>query len=191
MPRLSALQWVLVVVFLAFYGFAVFALTRDYFLRHPPVRPEAAQVQGQQPAPRTWIQDQIAGGSDVPTAITESDPAALASRADALFAAGRYGDAIPLYRRILELDPDDAEAHNDLGLALHSTGPAQSGLAVLETGAEKGPRLPRIWLTLGFVRANSGDAAGARQALERARDLGPETDIGREAVRWLGLLEGA
>jgi hypothetical protein len=36
MPRLTPLQWSLFAVFLIFYGFAVFALTRDYYLRHPP-----------------------------------------------------------------------------------------------------------------------------------------------------------
>ena len=44
MPKLSPLQWLLLAVFLAFYGFAVFALTRDYYIRHP-VRPTLPQGQ--------------------------------------------------------------------------------------------------------------------------------------------------
>lgn len=186
MPRLSPLQWLLVAVFLGFYGFAVFAITRDYYLRHPPVRTAAAPATAAQPAPRTWIQEQMAGTG---AAVTGSDPAALAREADTLFAQGRYADAIPRYRRILELTPDDADAHNDLGLALHYTGQSQAGLALLAKGAQIAPAFQRLWLTLGFVRANSNDPAGARQALERARDLGPDTDIGREAVRMLGLLD--
>jgi tetratricopeptide (TPR) repeat protein len=191
MPRLSPLQWVLVVVFLAFYGFAVFALTRDYYLRHPPVRPEPVQSQAERPAPRTWIQDQLGGAanSDIPAAITGTDPVLLNRQADTLFAQNRWNDAIPLYRRVLELDPNDVDAMNDLGLALHYTGRSQEGLELLEKGAGMAPDFQRMWLTLGFVRANSDDAAGAREALTRARDIDPNSDIGREAERMLGLIE--
>lgn len=191
MPRLSPLQWALFVAFLAFYGFAVFALTRDYFLRHPPGPPQVAETRQPATPPRTWIQEQMAGGaaSDIPAAITETDPVLLNRQADALFAQNRWNDSIPLYRRVLELDPDDVDAMNDLGLALHYTGRSQAGLDLLEKGVGMAPDFQRIWLTLGFVRANSGEPVAAREALTRARAIDPESEIGREAERMLGLIE--
>jgi cytochrome c-type biogenesis protein CcmH/NrfG len=63
-------------------------------------------------------------------------------------------------------------------------------LKTLRIGTEKDPDFQRIWLTLGFVSAQSGDAARARTALEKARDLDPDNSIGQEAERLLGLLQG-
>ncbi len=113
----------------------------------------------------------------------------LAQQADDLFAQGRYAEAIPLYRRILELAPDDVDTLNDLGLVLFYTGDNPGALDILAQGTVKGPEFQRIWLTYGFVQFKSGDAAGAVAALTRARDLGPETGPGKEAVRLLGLLQ--
>ena len=63
-------------------------------------------------------------------------------------------------------------------------------MEVLRAGAVADPEFQRIWLTLGFVSAQSGDAAGAREALQRARDLDPDNGIGQEATRLLGRLDG-
>jgi tetratricopeptide (TPR) repeat protein len=196
MPRLSPVQWAVFLFFLLFYGFAVFALTRDYYLRHPPqavAGPAAeravsgAEAQGQ---PRTFAQQAMQGGGTaaIPEAITESNPELLMKKATALFEQERYGQAIPVYRRVLELEPVSPEAHNDLGLALFYSGQQQTALDVLREGTKKTPGFQRLWLTLGFVSAQSGDEAVAQQALEKARSLGPDTAIGQEAARILGLL---
>ena len=197
MPKLSPLHWLVVAVFMAFYGFAVFALTRDYYLRHP-IRPPLAQVPGQtlaQTSPPAGNQAPrpaagISGldlANAVPQSIEDGNPALIGERADRLLAERRYAEAIPLYRRVLELMPDDVETYNDLGLALHYAGDSADALEVLREGAAGAPDFQRIWLTLGFVSLQVEDAAGARVALARARDLGPDNAIGKEAVRLLGL----
>ncbi|MCU0835554.1 MAG: tetratricopeptide repeat protein [Chromatiaceae bacterium] len=188
MPRLSPLHWIILIVFLGFYGFAVFALTRDYYQRNASQRP-AVQAQSGQPAPRTWIQDEMQGAPGSLTPLTETDIAALGRQADTLFGMRRYGEAIPYYRRILELDAANADAKNDLGLALHYIGQGATAMQVLAQGAEGAPDFQRIWLTLGFVRAQNGDFAGARAALERAQALGADSEIGTEATRLLGALK--
>jgi len=193
MPRLSPLQWLIVIVFLGFYGFAVFALTRDYYVRNPP-RPEVAQTPTDphgmsDGAPPTWIQRQVQ--ADVQRARvtpTGSDAQALAQQADALFGEKRYDEAIDFYRRILEIKPNDADTHNDLGLALHYTGQSAEALKVLAEGTQKAPELQRLWLTYGYVSANSGESAQARAALAKAQSLDPANSIGQEAARLLGLL---
>ncbi|WP_295427763.1 tetratricopeptide repeat protein [uncultured Thiodictyon sp.] len=190
MPKLTPLHWLLAAVFLAFYGFAVFAVTRDYYVRHP-VRPPAARGGGAAPAghPATRAPGAAprSGSDAVPAALTETDADLLRRRADALFSEGRYRETLPVYRRILELAPEDLETRNDLGLALYYTGDASGALEQLRTATAADPRFQRGWLTLGYVTLESGDKPKAREALGRARDLGPDNPLGQEAVRLLGV----
>jgi len=186
MPRLTFWQWVFALVFLLFYGFAVFAITRDYYLRHPPVGAAASAEAQREGRARTWLEQELSGPApDLDAALREGDPIRLGRLADRLFSDGQYAEALPLYRRLLELDPADVEVYNDLGLALHYLGRSGEALEVLERGVERDPDHQRIWLTLGFVRAAAGAAAGARDALERARALDPDTPVGEEASRLL------
>lgn len=171
MPRLTFLQWLAFAVFLLFYGFAVFALTRDYYLRHP--------------APTSAVAGQRASAVAAPEPITETDPLLLYKRADALFAQQRFDEAARVYRRVLELNPNDAEAHIDLGLALQYLGDGKGALEQLRAAVAKNPDLQRAWLSLGFVSLQTQDQKGALEALERARGLGPDTDAGKEAARLL------
>jgi len=198
MPKLTPLHWLLAAVFLAFYGFAVFAVTRDYYVRHP-VRPPAARGAAAAPAapaghPATRAPGATApgaaprgGGDAVPAALTETDADLLRRRADALFSEGHYRETLPVYRRILELAPEDLETRNDLGLALYYTGDASGALEQLRTATAADPRFQRGWLTLGYVTLESGDKPKAREALGRARDLGPDNPLGQEAARLLGV----
>jgi tetratricopeptide (TPR) repeat protein len=195
MPRLTPLQWLLFAAFLAFYGFAVFAVTRDYYLRNPPrVAAAPADRAPHAVAPqrdRTFIQGEVLSGPGAAAPPpTGTDPDQLNRAGDALFAQRRYAEAIPYYRRALELAPDEPDAGNDLGLSLYYAGQAGEALEVLRSAAQRSPAFQRIWLTLGFVSANTGDRSAARDALGKARDMDPENDIGQEAARLLGLLEG-
>jgi tetratricopeptide (TPR) repeat protein len=191
MPRLSPIQWVIFFAFLVFYGFAVFAVTRDYYLRNPPQPAVAEASSGAAPAQgqRTWIQGAMQqDASSIPPALTQSNPVLLMKQADALFSQQRYGEVIPIYRRVIELDPKIAEAYNDLGLALFYTGQSPAAVGILKQGTATQPDFQRIWLTLGFVTLQSGDKEAAKPALEKARALGPDNAIGREADRMLGML---
>ncbi|MBK1716248.1 tetratricopeptide repeat protein [Thiocystis violacea] len=185
MPRLTPLHWLALVVFLFFYGFTVFALTRDYYLRHPSQPSATAAAPGRS----TQAAGPTIATSAIPESITETNPVLLHQQADELFMQRRYPEAAQVYRRILELNPEDAEAHNDLGLSLHYVGDQAGALKHLRDAVDKGPDLPRPWLTLGFVNLQAGNIAEARQALEKARDLDPASDIGQEAIRLLGLVK--
>jgi Flp pilus assembly protein TadD len=187
MPKLSPVQWLLFAVFLFFYGFTIFAVTRDYYVRQI-ARPVAPGSSPHGMAAQTTPGSQLPPASAIPQAVTESNPDLLASQADDLFAQRRFAEAVPLYRRLLELNPDDVETYNDLGLALHYLGDSKGALTQLRAGTVKDPSHQRIWLTLGFVTLQSGDAAAARAALEQARDLGAENQVGAEAVRLLELI---
>jgi len=194
MPPLRPIHWLFALVVLAFYGFAVFAVTRDYYIRHP-IRPTVAQhppgtarVPAGHPAAATPVRD---AADAIPLSITETNPDLLRQRATTLFEERRFAQAIPVYRRILELAANDVETQNDLGLALYYTGDGAGALEALRAGAQTDPTAQRIWLTLGYVALQTGDRTQAREALGRARDLGADTPIGEEAVRLLGMAEEA
>jgi tetratricopeptide (TPR) repeat protein len=192
-PKLSLLQWALFAALLFFFGFAVFALTRDYYLRHPPTRPMASAAPHAVPDSSAALGSRMRealsdSDSGIPPALMESDPVLLSQEADRLFAAQRFTEAVTLYRKALRLTPDDAGVMNDLGLALHYAGNTAEGIAALRAGTDAAPDFQRIWLSLGFVAMQAGDTEQARQALTKAQTLDPQSDIGAEALRLLDLL---
>lgn len=178
MLKMSPLHWLVLILFLLFYGFAVFAVTRDYYLRHPAQASASGTISSAAP-----------DSSAVQEIATETDLDRLHQRADEYFVQQRFPDAATVYRRILELTPDDAEAHNDLGLALHQAGDISGAIEHLKAAIAKGPEQQRPWLSLGFVSLQAGNQADARDALTKARDLNPTSDIGKEAERLLGLVK--
>jgi Flp pilus assembly protein TadD len=197
LPRLTALQWIILFVFLFFYGFSVFALTRDYYLRHAPrslPNPPASQQapNAEDSALGERMRQALTGepeDSQAQIDIGSTDTGALGHAADRLFAARRFVEAIPIYQRVLELQPKDAETHNDLGLALHYVGRAEEAISTLKQGTELAPDFQRIWLSLGFVALQNDQPALARDALQRALALDPDTDIADEATRLLRIME--
>lgn len=195
LPKLTPLQWVIGLFLLVFYGFVVFALTRDYYLRHP-LRPQpVAEVPHQaadaeQRALGQRMQQALGEQQDGPVIdLDTTDAVALGDAADQLFSARRFGEAIPLYQRVLALRPDDVETRNDLGLSLHYQGRGEEAIEVLEQGAQAAPTFQRIWLSLGFVALQNQQLGLAREALTHAQTLDPGTEIGEEATRLLGLMD--
>lgn len=186
MPKLSSLQWLLFVLFLFFYGFTVFAVTRDYYVR-TMTRPAIAAVSGSPhgAVPQSTRAPQV---SAIPQALTESNPELLRQQGDTFFSQGQYAEAVPVFQRIIELSPDDVDAHNDMGLALYYTGDTAGALTRLRAGAAKDPSHQRVWLTLGFVSLQAEALDEAREALSHARGLDPDTGMGREASRLLELI---
>jgi tetratricopeptide (TPR) repeat protein len=71
-------------------------------------------------------------------------------------------------------------------LALFYTGKPQESIEILKKGTGIDPEYQRIWLSLGFVMLSTGNKDDARTALVRARDIDPDSIIGREAVKMLG-----
>ena len=181
MPKLTPIQWLIFFFLLVVYTFAVFALTRDYYLRHP-VKPKAVATTAPHGKP-SFVQQVVRAES------IGNDPIQLNQTADALFAQGRYREAIPYYQRLRQLTPGDREVDNDLGLALHYSGKTGDALAVLREAVQQAPEFQRLWLSLGFVSASAQQLAEARQALEKAKALNPNNGIGQEAARLLDRLQ--
>ncbi|MEW8693050.1 MAG: tetratricopeptide repeat protein [Candidatus Thiodiazotropha endolucinida] len=194
MPKFSVLIWLVIIVAQVTYGLLVYAITRSYY--------EGASVTASQlPAtvPETVVSPQVNSFDTVmqpaikaqpsADALATDDPALIARLADDYFMRKEYPQAIKLYERALQIDPDDVESYNDLGLSLFYIGQSQRAVEVLQTGASKQPDFQRIQLTLGFVQAQTGNKEAASAAFNRAIELGPENTVGQEARRMLSEIE--
>ncbi|MBI2787361.1 MAG: tetratricopeptide repeat protein [Elusimicrobia bacterium] len=111
---------------------------------------------------------------------------ALNAAAEGHLASRRYGEAIRVYRRMLELEPKNASILNELGLALHYDGKSDEAVETLRKATALDPKLQRAWLSQGFVLKSTGQDAKARVALEKTIALGPSTPQGVEARKMLG-----
>lgn len=62
----------------------------------------------------------------------------------ALTAGNQWGQAIDIYPEALRLAPDNANAHNSLGVALAATGRIEEGLAQTDQAVALSPNDPEI-----------------------------------------------
>jgi Flp pilus assembly protein TadD len=183
--------WVSMAVFQVLFGFAVFAITRDYYQQEPlQVRAHPSTLS---PSASTWPQGitesdiaRLAPG--VFGEATPQDPAQVSRQADEFFGKGQYQQAANSYERLLAFDPKNVEVHNNLGLTLHYLGQSEEALRRLNDGVALDSSNQRIWLTLGYVNSELGNVEPARTALTKATQIGSNDSIRQSALRMLGEL---
>lgn len=86
----------------------------------------------------------------------------------------RAPQAIDTLQRALQLAPDDALLHADLGTARSACGQPEAALDSWRRACELDPRQPTPWFNLGRNQQQRGDTGDAIAALERACALAPE-----------------
>ncbi|MBT7066079.1 MAG: tetratricopeptide repeat protein, partial [Verrucomicrobia bacterium] len=100
-----------------------------------------------------------------------ANPLAHTFLGNALQALGRPGDAIPHYRKALQLDPGYAEGHNNWGMALDAVGRPREALSHYQQAVQLKPGLADAQYNLGNALQSVGRTAEAlahyRQALQR------------------------
>lgn len=94
-------------------------------------------------------------------------------------ALGDYDGAIRSLQRFCELRPRDLEGLDALARALGAAGRHDAGERIYLESIERMPGEPRLWNNLALLRAEAGDPAGARDALERALALAPHSPRAR------------
>ena len=178
-------------VFQVFFGLAVFAITREYYM------PDTAPVQGHavttgQSAP-AWSRGITA--TDIsrlssPGLVDSApdDPAEIYRQAQEFFANRQYDRAAQLYEQLLAYTPNDAEIYNNLGLTLFYIGRTDEALRRLDEGVAVDPEHQRIWLTLGYVNSQLGNTERARTALTRATQVGDNATVRESAEKMLAEL---
>ena len=95
---------------------------------------------------------------------------------DLLYSRGRRAEAIGLWRKAVEADPRHFFAHRDLGMALLVAGENREGLALVTRASVLRPEHLATTLLVSNLNARLGNAAEARQAIQRALDKEPGKD---------------
>jgi tetratricopeptide (TPR) repeat protein len=103
---------------------------------------------------------------------TGSDPDALIALGNAYVVAGRNADAIRIFSRLLELDPGNALAYQNLGTAQLQQKDYKTAEASLRRAVQLDPSLAGAYTALGVVLASTGRTAEAIEAWKRGADLG-------------------
>ena len=86
----------------------------------------------------------------------------------------RHDDEISLYGKILELDPLNVDAWNNLGLALGDKGDNDKGLVALETGLTINPARPEVWSNKGVTLRAIGRLKEAVESFDDALAIDPD-----------------
>ncbi|MGB5166262.1 MAG: tetratricopeptide repeat protein [Woeseiaceae bacterium] len=184
--------WILLALFQLAFGYVVFALTRDHYTQQPTVvsaHPSVINAPGNA-WPNNVSSMQLERLTAAPAAVPDTnDPLQLSRQADLYFAGKEFEQAATLYRRLLELTPNDAEVYNNLGLTLHYLGRSDEALRALEQGVAADPAHQRIRLTQGFVNSQLGNVQQARDALAKAIELGSDESIRDSARQMLQSLQ--
>jgi tetratricopeptide (TPR) repeat protein len=94
--------------------------------------------------------------------------------------------AIPEFRSILAMEPDNVDALGNLGVLLYFQGDYAGAIPQLQTALKFDPGLWKIQALLGMAQRRTGDSAGSLSNLERAfpklEDRGIQIEVGMELV---------
>ncbi len=115
-----------------------------------------------------------------------SDLETLNALGVALADGGRPAEALPIFARVLELDPQNAVAYQNTGISLLKLDRVDEARQQLETALRLGKRHTRAWNALGVAWMRLGQPAKAIDAWERCLEMNPEQydalyNIGRVA----------
>ncbi|HEY4919005.1 MAG TPA: sulfotransferase [Xanthobacteraceae bacterium] len=103
----------------------------------------------------------------LPIVRDRKTPARFA-KAVAFHQAGRPDQAVTIYRRIIEREPDLPEVHGNLGSALVALGRLSEAVASCQRAIELDPDKPKVWCQWGAALAGLGRLAEAEEKLRRA-----------------------
>ena len=101
-----------------------------------------------------------------------TDPDALITLGNAYAIAGRNGDAVRTYTRLLEIDPRNALAHENIGTAYLQARDYAKAEASLRRALDLDYNLAGAHTALGVVFASTGRKAEAIEAWKRGAALG-------------------
>ncbi len=123
------------------------------------------------------------------------DPESLNALGLALSEAGRQQRAQAVLERVFAVDPDNAKAHENLGLVYLRLGDFAAARGELEQAVARNERLPHAWNSLGVARYQLDERQAALDAWRRAVEIDPRQydtlyNLGFKAAE-LGELEQA
>jgi tetratricopeptide (TPR) repeat protein len=104
--------------------------------------------------------------------------------ADAYAKSKKYDEAATMYQKVLELSPDNAGVHNNLGSLYAQMGKTDLAKAEFEKAAQLDPNgAARYYFNLGAILYNTGKMDDGAGAFKKATELDPKY---ADAYFWLG-----
>ena len=116
-----------------------------------------------------------------------TNPDALNAYGIALADQGKLDEAAQQFQRVLQGDPGNAPAYQNLGIVAARRDDLQGAMTSLTHALELNPRLPLALNTLGVVYARQSDFPHAVEMWNRAVDIDPRQ---YDALFNIGLVEG-
>ena len=95
------------------------------------------------------------------------------NRGVSLMQAGRIGEAEAIYRRVLEAEPENADALHLLGIAMRQSGRPKEAIELIKRAIARNPRQPSYISNLGTALEAAGEKDAALAAYRRAIVLRP------------------
>jgi tetratricopeptide (TPR) repeat protein len=90
-----------------------------------------------------------------------------------LFQQGRFEEAMTLFQKVIEKDPDNVDAHYNLALSLLRSGKQDEAIFFLEKIKEMKPDMMEIYLALGECYFNKDENDKAVSYFEKALEIEP------------------
>jgi Flp pilus assembly protein TadD len=115
----------------------------------------------------------------MPEAEPNQEVEGLFDDASGCIALGELGDAVPLLRRCVELDPNFFDGWHALGMALLKTGQTKEAIGAGLMATTLRPNDLLAWTALSQMYVQDGQIAEAEDAKGKARILG----LGGKVVR--------
>src|SRR5688572_4833242 len=106
-----------------------------------------------------------------PLVAKQPDADVLNAYGIALSQAGRHQEAVQQFQRALAVDPNNAPAHQNLGIASLRVNDLRGAEEHLTRALALNPRLPLALNTMGVVYARMGDTTRAHDAWKRAFEI--------------------
>ncbi len=160
--------------------------------RAPEAAPVASQggSTGQKPAPP--LDERRVAELTASAGRNTADAETRIQLANLYFDAERFNDAIKWYEDALKVDPRNADASTDLGIAYYYTNQVDRALAQFNTSLDIDPKHTKTLLNRGFVLAfGKQDLDGAAKAWQQVVDIAPDSPEGQRARQSLDALRTA
>ncbi|VXD23376.1 Tetratricopeptide TPR_2 repeat protein [Planktothrix serta PCC 8927] len=111
-------------------------------------------------------------------------PVALAPNGEELFekgnaaqAAGNYSQAETIFRQVIRINPQDANAYNGMGNALRKQGKLEEAITYYQKAIQLDPKYPNAYNGMGLALKDQGKLEAAITNYQKAIQLDPKSAI--------------
>ena len=152
----------------------------------PPSTPPASGVAQQTPGSAPPLDEKRVSDLRARAEQNPSDAAVRVQIGNLFFDSERFQDAAQWYEEALKINPRDADASTDLGIAYYYMNQPDRALEQFQRSLAADPAHSKTYLNIGVVRAfGKQDLEGAAQAWQKVIELAPDSPEGRAAKQAL------